>query len=215
MPGMPGGRGRSAPEPQVTFVIQNSAGDTVATRTGPGTEGFHRMYWDFRGRTPEEPEKVKTPAEVQDSARAVEQMAAVVDSLAEEGVMARPMLERVSTMLLTGDREGLFAMFGAMGGGGGGTGSREFNERPGENWRAGGFSMGGNMMRQMMRMLRPLGGVGALMSGGGGGQAPLVDSGEYTVIMKAGEAEFRQTLVVEKRPGAEGGGGMFEGRRYQ
>jgi hypothetical protein len=207
--GMPGGRGRQPPEPQVAFVILDAAGDTVATRTGPGTEGFHRMYWDFRGRAPEEPEKVKTPAEVQDSARAVEQMAAVVDSLAEEGVMARPMLERVSTMLLTGDREGLFAMFGAMGGGGGGAGSREFNERPGENWRAGGFSMGGNMMRQMMRMLRPLGGFGALMSGGDGGQAPLVESGDYTVIMKAGEEEFRRTLTVVKGPGAAGGGGMF------
>ncbi|MGW8267420.1 MAG: hypothetical protein ACWGSQ_13720, partial [Longimicrobiales bacterium] len=122
------------------------------------------------------------------------------------------MLERVSTMLLTGDREGLFSMFGAMGGGGGGGSSQEFNERPGENWRAGGFSMGGNMMRQMMRMLRPLGGVSALMSGGDGGQAPLVESGEYTVILGAGEEELRQTLVVEKGPGAEGGGAMFEDR---
>ena len=138
-------------------------------------------------------------------------MAAVVDSLVEEGVMARPMLERIANMMLTGDREGLFSMFGAGGGGmGGGAGQRGFDERPGESWATGGFSMGGNMMRQMMRMVRPLGGVGRFMSGGGGSQPPLVESGEYTVVLKAGDSELRRTLLVEKRPGAEGGSGMFQ-----
>lgn len=211
MMGMMGGRGRQAPGPQVEFVILDAEGDTVATRTGPGTEGFHTMYWDFRGKMPEAVEKEKTPAEIQDAERAKVAMAAVVDSLAEEGAMARPMLDRISGMLLSGDREGLFAMFGAGGGGGGGRGPQDFNERPGENWSAGGFSMGGGMMRQMMRMIRPLGGISALMGGGGGAQAPFVDSGEYTVILKAGDQEFRQILVVEKGPGAEGGGGMFQG----
>ncbi len=65
------------------------------------------------------------------------------------------------------------------------------------------------MMRQMMRMVRPLGGVSRFMGGGGGARAPLVESGEYTVIMKAGAEELRQTLIVERRPGAGGGGGMF------
>jgi hypothetical protein len=188
----------------------DAAGDTVRTLTGPGTEGYHRVYWDFRGRAPEEPEKAKTPAEVQDSARAVEQMAAVVDSLVEEGVMARPMLERVANMMLTGDREGLFSMFGGMGGGGS-SGSRGFQERPGESWSTGGFTMGGDMMRQMMRMVRPLGGVGAFMGGDGGAQAPLVESGAYTVVLQAGDREYRQTLQVEKRAGAEGGM-MFQER---
>jgi len=205
---MPGGMGRRPEGPQVTFVILDAAGDTVNTLTGPGTEGFHRVYWDFRGRIPDTPEKAKTPAEVQDSARAVEQMAAVVDSLVEEGVMARPMLERVANMMLTGDREGLFSMFGGMGGGEG-PGPREFQERPGESWSTGGFSMGGNMMQQMMRMVRPLGGVGAFMGGGAGAQAPLVESGTYTLILTAGDREYRQTLQVEKGPGAEAGG-MFE-----
>ena len=209
-PGM-GGVGRQAPGPEVSFTIFNAAGDTVNTLMGPGSEGFHRVYWDFKGRTPEEPEVPKTPAEVQDSARAVEQMAAVVDSLVEEKVMARPMLERVADMMLTGDMEGLFSMFGAGGGGSGGMGSGEFNERPGESWGGGGFSMGGNMMRQMMRMVRPLGGIGAFMGAGGGAQPPLVESGDYTVIMKAGDKEFRQTLTVVKGPGANAGGGMFQG----
>ncbi len=211
MLGVMGGRGRQAPGPQVDFVILDSAGDTVATRKGPGTPGFHTMYWDFRGKTPEAEEKAKTPAEIQDAERAKEQMAAVVDSLAEEGVMARPMLDRISGMLLSGDREGLFSMFGAGGGGGGG-GAQGFNERPGESWSTGGFSMGGGMMRQMMRMIRPLGGFGALMGGGGGNQPPLVESGEYTVILHAGDEELRQTLWVERGQGAEAGGGMFSGR---
>ena len=210
-PGMPGGMGRQAPGPRVSFVILDAAGDTVRSVSGPGTEGFHRVYWDFRGTSSPEPERPKTPAEVQDSARAVEEMAAVVDSLAEEGVMARPMLERIANMMLTGDREGLFSMFGAAGGGmGGGAGQREFDERPGESWSTGGFSMGGSMMRQMMRMVRPLGGVSRFMSGGGGVQPPLVESGDYTIVLKAGDSELRRTLVVERRPGAEGGSGMFQ-----
>lgn len=66
-------------------------------------------------------------------------------------------------------------------------------------------------MRQMMRMVRPLGGIGSMMGGGGPALPPLVESGEYTVILEAGDQEFRQTLRVEKGPGAAGGGGMFEG----
>jgi hypothetical protein len=171
------------------------------------------MYWDFRGRMPEAEKKPKTRAEIQDSARAAAEMALVVDSLVEEGAMARPMLERVAAMMLSGDREGLFSMFGGGGGGGGGgvMGPQTFNERPGENWGAGGFSFGGDMMRQMMRMVRPLGGAGAFMGGGGAAQPPLVESGEYTLIMKAGEQELRTTLIVEKGPGADAGGGMEEG----
>ena len=180
------------------------------TLTGPGTAGLHRIHWDFRRRVPEEPETPKTPAEVQDSARTIEQMAAVVDSLVEEGAMARPMLERVADMMLAGDREGLFSMFGGGGGGGGGAGSQEFNERPGESWRGGGFTFGGAMMRQMMRMVRPLGGVGAFMGGGQGVRPPPVESGEYTVIMQAGEEELQTTLIVVKGPGANAGGGMFQ-----
>jgi len=56
------------------------------------------------------------------------------------------------------------------------------------------------MMRQMMRMVRPLGGVESFM-GGGGEPARAVEPGEYTVILKAGERDFRQALLVEKGSG--------------
>lgn len=43
-------------------------------------------------------------------------------------------------------------------------------------------------------------------------QSPLVDSGVYTVVLKAGERDLRQTPVMVKGPGAEAGGGMFQVR---
>ena len=56
-----------------------------------------------------------------------------------------------------------------------------------------------------------MGGGGGFMGGrGGGAQAPLAESGEYTVILEVGDQEFRQALVVEKGPGANAGGGFFE-----
>ena len=41
-------------------------------------------------------------------------------------------------------------------------------------------------------------------------QASLAESGEYTVVLKIGDNEYRQTFTVEKGPGANAGGGFFE-----
>ncbi len=205
-PGPGGARGRRGGSgPQVHFAIVDSAGDTLNTFTGPGTPGIHRVYWNFRGKAP--PPEPKTPAQLQDSTRAVEEMWVVVDSLVEEGAMQRPMLERIATMMLAGDRQGLFGMFEGMAGGGGGAG--EFNERPGESWRSGGFSMSSEMIQNFRRLVRPLGGQSAFMGRRAGGGAPLAETGEYTVVLRVGDEELRQSLTVDKRPGA-GGGGMFE-----
>jgi hypothetical protein len=62
-------------------------------------------------------------------------------------------------------------------------------------------------MRVIMQAARDIasarGGFGVL----GGGQAPQADAGEYTVVLKAGDAKFRQNLHVIKGPNAGGGGG--------
>ena len=207
-PGARGPRGRRGNGgPQVSFVILDSSGDTLNTLNGPGSPGIHRVYWNFRGQSPEPEEK--TPAQVQDSVRSVEGMWAVVDSMVDEGVMERPMLERIATMMISGDREGLFGMFGAMGGGGGGAAPGEFNERPGESWRSGGITMSSAMIQNFRRLVRPLGGSGGFMGRSSMSQPPLAESGDYTVILKVGDEEYPRTLTVEKGPGAAAGGGFF------
>jgi len=204
--GSPRGR-RGSRGPQVTFAILDSGGDTLSTMNGPGSPGIHRVYWNFRGQAPAPPEK--TPAQVQDSIRSVEGMWAVVDSIVEEGIMERPMIERIATMMITGNREGLMGMFGGMGGGGGQE-AGGFDERPGESWSSGGMTMGSEMIQNFRRLVRPLGGFGGFMGRGRMNQAPLAESGEYTVVLKVGDEEYRQMLSVEKGPGADAGGGFFE-----
>ncbi len=102
-------------------------------------------------------------------------------------------------------------MFGGGGGGrGGGQGDpNAWVERPGENFSAGGRGGGGFTpeMRILFRAARPITGTGGFGGGGrgGGGQAPLADAGDYTVVLKAGDQEFRQSLTVIKGPDAGGG----------
>ncbi len=208
-PGMAGGRpGGQGQGPRVSFTILGPDGEEMSTVSGPGSPGFHRVYWNFRGETP--PAPPKTPAQVQDSIRSVEKMGVLVEALVEEGVMERDQLERIADMMLTGNRQGLSGMFG-----GGPRGQRgepgAFNERPGESWGGGGRGMGGGTIQVFRRMRSAMGGGGGFMGGrGGGAQAPLAESGEYTVILEVGDQEFRQALVVEKGPGANAGGGFFE-----
>ncbi|MFC1661897.1 WD40/YVTN/BNR-like repeat-containing protein, partial [Gemmatimonadota bacterium] len=157
-PGMAGGQGQG---PQVQIIVLDEAGDTMQAAMAPGTPGIHRYQWNFRGQTP--PPPAKTPAQVQDSLRSIEQMQHIVDSLVAEG-QDRQMLERAMNMMISGNRQGLFGMFGGGGRPGGGAGDPSaFNERPGERFGGGGggFGGGGNIMRDFMRMVRPLGGAGA------------------------------------------------------
>jgi hypothetical protein len=200
-----GGRGGQARGPRVSFSILGPDGEEMTTVTGPGSPGIHRVYWNFRGEAP--PAPPKTPAEVQDSIRAVEKMWEAVDELAEEGVMERAQLERIANMMLTGNRQGLVGMFE---GGGGRSEPGTFDERPGESWGGGGRGFGGGMMQVFRAMGRAMGSGGMMGGRGRGGQAPLAESGEYTVILKVGDREFRQPLKVQKGPGADAGGGFFE-----
>lgn len=208
MGGRRGAPGQGGGGPQVELEIQDSNGQVLATLNGPATPGIHKVYWNFRGQAPEP--APKTPAQVQDSVRGVERIGEMVDSLAEAGTMERPMLERVADMMVSGNRQGLMGMFGGGRGAGGGTGSA-FNERPGESFGGGGRGGMPSGMIQVFRALnRAMGGGGGMMGGRRGGQAPLAEAGEYTVILKVGDVEFTQTLTVEKGPGANAGGAFFE-----
>jgi len=60
-------------------------------------------------------------------------------------------------------------------------------------------------MRVVMQAARAIRGGGGFGGGGrgGAGQPPLVEAGDYTVILRVGERELRQTLTVIK--GADAG----------
>jgi len=93
-------------------------------------------------------------------------------------------------------------MFAGGGAGGGQADPNPWVERPGENFSQGGGGFNFTPeMRLIMTASRPItrGGFG-----GGGGQAPLAEEGAYTVILKAGDQEFRQPLTVLKGPDAGG-----------
>jgi len=118
-------------------------------------------------------------------------------------------------MLLSGNRQSMMGMF--RGGGGGATPGRDpnaFVERPGESWATGGRGGGGFTpeMRVLFQAARDITGGGGFGRGGrgGAGQAPLAAEGEYTVILKVGEQEYRQTLTVIRGADAGEGGGFFE-----
>jgi hypothetical protein len=179
------------------LTILDADGEVVHTGTSSGAEGLHRYYWNFRGQAP--PPPPKTDEEVQDSIAGVERIGELIDSLSAEG-SDRAQLERFRDML-TGEG-GLAAMFG---GGGRGQGDPDaWIERPGENFSqgGGGFSFTPEMRLLMQASRAITGGRGRF--GGGGNQAPLAEEGDYSVVLKAGDREFRQTLTVLKGPDAGG-----------
>jgi len=201
--GGPGGRG-----PQVEITVLDAAGDTVHTASAPGTAGLHRYTWNFRRQPP--PPPPKTEAQIQDSLQAVVRIQELVDSIVAAGG-DREALERTRDMLLAGNIQGMAAAFGGAGGGAAGGATRDpraFVERPGENWNVAPRGGGGGGVTPELRVITQAaqaitgGGGGSGRAGGGGAQAPLADSGEYTVILKVGDRELRQTLTVLKGPDA-------------
>jgi hypothetical protein len=208
MPGRAGGPQTRGPQLQITIL--DADGNTVHTGTSAATPGIHRYHWDFRGQAAAEESQVKAEEQIQDSLQAVERVQELVDSLAEAG-RDRAQLEQTRDMILSGNPQ---RMMGAFGGGGAAGGSQRdpdtWVERPGENFSAGGRGGGFTPeMRILFQAARPITGTGGFGRGGGGGQAPLADAGDNTVVLKAGDEELRQTLTVVKGPDDAGGGGSF------
>jgi hypothetical protein len=212
--GPPGGRrpgGVEGPQtrgPRLQITIQDVDGNTMHTGTSAATPGIHRYHWNFQGQAPAA--EAKTEEQIQDSLQAVERVRELVDSMVEAGG-DRTQLEQTRDMILSGNRQRMMGFFG--GGGAAGGSQRDpdaWVERPGENFSAGGRGGGFTPeMRVLFQAARPITGGGAFGRGGGGGQAPLADAGDYTVILKVGDQEFRQALTVVNGPDAGGGGGFF------
>ena len=231
-----GGRGaRGARAPQAQILITNAAGDTVRTLTGPATAGLHRVAWDFRGRAA--PRAALSPSQLRDSILTARRANFVFDSLEKANTLPKPQLDRIRQMVLTGD----FGGFGRGGGGRGGAGGSGWVERPGEGSivGAGGRGQGGGgggegaqgeqqslqdalnafpggfqELQELLRVPGQPGGRGGRGGGfGRGGQAPVVNTGDYLVTLTIGGKSYKQTLRVERVSGGEDTGFNFEDER--
>lgn len=121
---------------QVRIILQNAAGDTLRTLTGPGSVGTHNVVWDFRGQGRPAERIALSPAQLRDSINTARRVARVLDSLEKSGAIAAPMIAMLRTSAATGEPPAAFAaMMGGGGGGGGrgGAGAVGFVERAGES----------------------------------------------------------------------------------
>jgi photosystem II stability/assembly factor-like uncharacterized protein len=211
--------GPGVPRSQAEITILDAAGEVVHNADTPATPGIHRYMWNFRRQAPAAPPPPKTEEQLQDSLRAVERVRELVDSMVAAGG-DRDMLERTREMLLSGNLQGMAAAFGgaAMGGAGprAAADPLAFVERPAENWnvaqRGGGTGVFTPEMQVIIQAAQAITGGGGVGRGagfgggmGGAGQGPLAEDGEYTVILKIGERELRQTFTLIRGPDAGGG----------
>jgi photosystem II stability/assembly factor-like uncharacterized protein len=181
--------------PQVEITITNADGEVVDTLQGPAEAGIHTVRWNYRGTAPEAAEP--GPYEKQEKEIVAERAKVVADSLVEAGWDESTVRRLTGTY--TGETSAAAFMRGFGGGGQAGGDPEEFQERPGEQTGGGGRGSFGQM-REIAELIAPGQGFRALRSmfRRGGGQAPLLDPGIYTVTLKAGDRTFTQTLVVER-----------------
>ncbi|HVZ76557.1 MAG TPA: hypothetical protein VG818_01090 [Gemmatimonadaceae bacterium] len=203
---------------QVHLVITDAAGDTVTTLNGPGSAGVHTVTWNFRGKAPARAKL--TPSEERDSVMQVRRAQQVLDSLEKSG-MSKALVDRLREMTTSNNP---MAFFGGGGGRGRG-GAGGFQDRPAEGpmpgAQAGGRGRGGagagapaDLMEALgsdaQDIFRALRGPGRGGFGGGrGGQAPVVNSGDYLVTMTVGGKTYKQVLRVERVNGGDDAGFAF------
>ncbi len=190
------------------IVIQNALGDTVSTMTGPGGAGVHRVTWNYRGRAL--PLPPLSPAQRRDSIALAQRTSKALDSLAQTGTIPEAVINQARTAISSGNLQG---MMGGMAGGFGGFGASApgpRNDRPGETRPVPSFPAAGAAatgadpatgMQAVLSALRQALGPDFNPFGGGragrGGQAPLVEAGDYKVTVTAGGRTMTERLRVE------------------
>jgi hypothetical protein len=231
------GRGGRAPAAQARILITDAKGDTVRTLTGPASVGLHRVMWDFRGRPA--PRASLSPSALRDSVAQARRTSFVLDSLEKAGTVQKPVADMLRRMLLSGDvsafgrggggggrggaggsgfvaRPGEGAIIGASAarGGQGGEGAAAGAEQnPLDALQA--FPGGTDALQELMRVpgsrTSAGRGFGGLFGGGGGrgGQAPVVNTGDYLVTLTVGGKTYKQVLRVERLNGGDESGFSF------
>jgi photosystem II stability/assembly factor-like uncharacterized protein len=219
------------------MVIQNAAGDTVQTLTGPGTAGVHRVTWNFQGRAA--PRPALTGAALRDSINQARRQARVFDSITAADSTMKPTVEMMRRAM-AGGPAGMQNMARQLMGGGagggpggvGGAGPQRWNERPAEQavpagGQGGGGGRGGMNPAALAQatgidqdkafaVIQALGIMGGGGGGGGafGGAVPTATTGDYLVTLRVGEQTLKQTLRIERRAGGEGSGLPFEVEQF-
>ncbi|HEX4683806.1 MAG TPA: hypothetical protein VH277_13900 [Gemmatimonadaceae bacterium] len=144
--------GSNAGSGNVTLLVSDAAGDTLARLTGPGGAGMHRVNWNFQG-IPQRTAAELTPSQRRDSVLLRTRAPFVLDSLTKVGFDTAAIRQvRAQVNILSNPRAA--NAFGGRGGGGGrgaGAGGQacehpttqweQFCTRPGE--QAGGRRGGG------------------------------------------------------------------------
>jgi hypothetical protein len=214
---------------QVKVIIQDAAGDTLASLPGGTALGINRVTWNFRGKNP--PTPALSPAGVRDSILGVRLAMKTLDSLEKEGTVPKMITDRVRAAITQGPgamQEMVTGFMVAFGGApGGGVGAGRFNERPGETAPVAPGALGGGApaaasqgegaaaaapsQNQLMDLFRALGGPGGRLNFfGGGAPASLVGAGDYLVTLSVNGQTQKQVLRVERASGTGLVGGPFE-----
>jgi hypothetical protein len=200
------------PVGRATITITDAAGNTVGTLTGPGSPGYHKVYWNF---ATQRPRAALTPAQRRDSLALIARVDKVIDSLVAAEAATKPALDSAKTQMLSGQLG-----FGG-GGGGGGIGAAQpgipaYQARPGEGpvVRAGagggGGGFGGGAMGTLIQGLGGFQALQGILGGGGGGgggfggQQNLVPPGDYLITVTVAGQTLKQKLRVD-RARADGG----------
>jgi hypothetical protein len=195
--------------PRAEITVTDSEGEVIRTVRGSASAGINKVTWNFRGERP--PRSEMSPSQRKEAEHLAARAKQVTDSLVEAG-WDEAMVGRI-TGLFTGETDPQAMMRAFMGGGAGSGDPEAFRERPGEG-RGGGMAGFGNFsqIRTLADLMMPGAGMQTLMRRffGGGGQAPLMEPGVYTITLKLGDQTFTQILTVERVGGFEGESAPFE-----
>ncbi|MEK7401129.1 MAG: hypothetical protein AABZ80_02080, partial [Gemmatimonadota bacterium] len=128
---------------QVRVIIQDAAGDTLASLPGGTAPGINRVTWNYRGKNP--PSPALSPAGKRDSAITMRRMMNTLDSLEKAGSVPKMILDRVRTSMSQGPAamQEMTTQFAAVFGGGPALAGARFNERAGETPATASVSAGG------------------------------------------------------------------------
>ncbi len=192
---------------EVEISVLDDDDEEIWSSEGDSTRGLHAVTWGLRGQTIQ---VARSPSELRDSVQTERRLEEVADSLVGAGEDREEVEEAVASLREAGGGGGF--RFG----GGGGAGrllydeDGNFLERPAEGPPIeagnGGFGGGGeatleDRIRDLVRgeeggRRRRFRGGGSIFSGRTE-PAPWADAGSYTVVLKVGDEEYRQQLVLE------------------
>lgn len=185
---------------EVEIEVRDATGGVVRTLAGSNRPGIHSVNWNLRGEGVTLP---LSPSERRDSIAVAKRLEVVADSLEDAGHDREEIDEVVERLTAGGGGGG----FGGFGGGGGNAGVPEFEERPAE----------GNMRStlpsddeddddepslQQVIQQAVRGNAGGGRRGGGAlftrrtQAGAAAGPGAYVVVLKVGDREFVQPLVV-------------------